>query len=70
MLGRYARAVESKAFFWIRGELGLEQYLFKGDLGRIGGETETFSIDGPQDSEIVRRLERIIQETVPRVSRG
>lgn len=68
MLGRYARAVESKAFFWIRGELGLGQYLSKGDLGRIGGETETFSMEGPEDSEIVRRLEWIIQETVPKAS--
>lgn len=63
MVGRLARAVESQAFRWIRGELELPQAVSRGGLGRIGGETETFPIDGPRDDEIVEYLERLAKET-------
>ena len=68
MSGTLARLVESQAFSWIRGELGLSQFLGRGDIGRMGGATETFTIDGPADLEIVRRLDMIIEKTVPSAS--
>lgn len=57
VVGRLARAVESQTLAWIRGELSLPQYLTAEDMGRNGGETETFSANGPSDAEVREFIE-------------
>lgn len=60
MLGSQARVVETAAFRWIRKDLLLPQTLTRKEMGRHGGETETFSIDGPSDGDVVRKVQGII----------
>jgi hypothetical protein len=66
MIGSEARAVETEAFRWIRKELVLPQTLGRQEMGRVGGETETFSIDGPSDGDVIRRIQAIV-ETLDKV---
>ena len=61
MVGKLARSVEAQAFAWIRGDLLLPQFLTAEDMGRNGGETETFSGEGPSDSEITEYLDRCVR---------
>jgi hypothetical protein len=44
---------------WIRRELGLPVQLTKGDMGGIGGETETFPSFGPSNSEVIERIDAL-----------
>lgn len=67
MEGRTARAIESLALAWIRGELRLPQYLGRQDMRRTGGETETFSSDGPSDREVIRKIEEFIDSHGKRI---
>ncbi len=41
---------------WIRDELQMPIYLLKKDMRGIGGETETFSMDGPSNALITERI--------------
>lgn len=61
MVGKLARSVEAQAFAWIRGDLLLPQFLIAEDMGGNGGETETFSGEGPSDSEITEYLDRCVR---------
>jgi len=60
MQGVVARAIEALALDWIRNDLGLPRYLEREDVGRRGGETETFSGDGPSDLLVVSKIEELI----------
>ena len=48
---------ETRIFQWIRKELGLPQYLGKSDMGRMGGNSETFSGEGISDGEVKKKIE-------------
>lgn len=61
MAGRLARSVEAQAFAWIRGDLSLPQFLTAEDMGRNGGATETFSGEGPSDSEVTDYIEKCVR---------
>lgn len=64
MVGKLARSVEAQAFAWIRGDLSLPQFLNADDMGRNGGETETFSGEGPSDSEVADYIEGLVREVI------
>lgn len=65
--GDRVKRAESAVLDWIRKTLGLGQYLTKKDMGAGGGQTETFSIDGPSDAEVVLKIlqefEKAVDET-------
>lgn len=58
--GVKARAIEKDFFIWLRKEAGLPAYLGSEDMHPFGGATETFSIDGPSNYEIEKKIEEII----------
>lgn len=62
MRGDRARVIERLVFDWIRSDLGLTQYLLRKQMGRKGGETETFTLEGPSNQEVIEYIERCIQE--------
>lgn len=64
MRGEAARTVERLVFDWIRRELGLPQFLERKQMGRRGGETETFSLEGPSNEEVIEFVERHIGEVI------
>lgn len=61
MVGSEARAVETEAFMWIRKELVLPQFLSHREIGRAGGATETFSMEGPSDEEVKLKIQAIVE---------
>jgi Probable Zinc-ribbon domain len=54
---REIRLLESILLGWIRIDLGLPAYLNSKQMGRRGGWTETFSLEGPSNAEVMRRIE-------------
>lgn len=60
MNGAEARTIESEIFKWIRTELVLPQFLTRQEMGRAGGETETFSTEGPSDADVARKIQAIV----------
>jgi len=55
--GAIARTIETAILKdWIRLELQMPQFLCSEDMGRLGGETETFSIEGPSNSLIIDQI--------------
>lgn len=54
--GSKIRQAEIDVLDWIRNELGLGQFLTGKEMGSGGGHTETFSIEGPSDSEIRKKI--------------
>ena len=63
LFGALAREAETAGLRWIREELGLPQFLRREDMGRRGGETETFSAEAITDEEVINKLESIIRES-------
>ncbi len=61
MVGDLARRVEAEILNWIRKDLGLPQFLTREEMGRLAGETETFSIDGPSNEDIVTKVESVLR---------
>lgn len=60
MRGSVARTVEALALDSIRNDLGLPRHLSRKDVGRRGGETETFSGEGPSDLIVVNMIQDLI----------
>jgi hypothetical protein len=58
--GAIILAAETQLFRWIRAELSLPAFLGKSEMGRMGGNTETFSGEGVSDREIIERIERTL----------
>lgn len=54
--GYLIKKVEAEVLHWIRKTLGLAQLLTRDEMGSGGGQTETFSIDGPSDTEVIERI--------------
>ena len=60
--GKQVLELEQQAFAWLRGELGLGVALSRLEMGSAGGETETFTLEGPSNQEVIDYIERCIQE--------
>jgi hypothetical protein len=54
--GSLIQAIEKEVLNWIRVDKGLPIYLTAKEMGRQGGWTETFSLEGPSNAEIVKRI--------------
>jgi hypothetical protein len=54
--GSLIQAIEKEVLNWIRVDKGLPIYLTAKEMGRQGGWTETFSLEGPSNTEIVKRI--------------
>jgi hypothetical protein len=60
--GYLMREVERHVLSWIRNDLGLPAYLSESDMRRLGGWSETFTIDGPSDGEIWFKVQKTFDE--------
>jgi hypothetical protein len=56
-LGAEFREIEKALMTWLRRDLGLKPHLGKTEMRRTGGWTETFSMEGPSDAEVIARIE-------------
>ena len=54
--GYKIRQAELAVLDWIRNTLGLGQYLSREEMGSGGGHTETFSLEGPTDNQVMRKI--------------
>jgi hypothetical protein len=55
--GELVRRVESAVIRWLRVEHALPQHLGRDEMRLTGGWTETFSMEGPSDAEVIARIE-------------
>jgi hypothetical protein len=46
---------------WIRREFQLKQFLEKNEMAGLNGHTETFSLDGPSNVEIVAKADLLFR---------
>jgi hypothetical protein len=53
--------IETNTLRWIRNDLGLRPFLGTKEMGRFGGGSETFSLDGISNSAIKMKIEKIIE---------
>jgi len=60
--GGLIHAIESSILAWIRKDLGLPAHLGPREMGQRKGWSETFSADGPSDSEVIDRITSTIAE--------
>jgi hypothetical protein len=59
--GHVVASVERTVLNWIRKELLLPAFLGRSEMSTTGGWTETFSIDGPDDLTILKKIETTFQ---------
>lgn len=57
--------LETQVLRWIRKELGLPPFLGPQEIGNIGGASETFSAEGPADSEVWEKVMQIYENLDP-----
>jgi len=60
--GNSVRAVETAFFRWIRKDIGLSQFLGKEEMGVFAGASETFSMEGPSDFEVLAKLKQLVNK--------
>ena len=48
--------LEKQVLSWLREDNNMPQYLAKGDLGHLSGESETFSMDGISNEAIIEKI--------------
>lgn len=56
-IGTEILQLETQVLRWIRKDLGLPPYLGVQELGAMGGWSETFSIEGVSNAEVIRKIE-------------
>jgi hypothetical protein len=61
--GHLIRALETRIKIAIRKEFGLPKFLSEIDMGRAGGASETFSIEGVSNEELIQRV-NVLLETI------
>lgn len=61
-IGYSAREIEREFFRWLRIELGMAPYLDSVDIGKPGGWTETFAMDGVSDVEIISKVDLLVRK--------
>lgn len=57
--GYLAREHEAALQKWLKEELGLASVLRRSEMGRLGGQTETFSRSGVKKSAVLRKFRKI-----------
>lgn len=60
--GAPVRRLETKMLQWLRLDLEMPAYLGREEMGRKGGWTETFSIEGPSDDLVKKQIETFWKE--------
>jgi len=60
--GSKVQNLETLMLRWIRKELGLPAFLGRKEMGKNGGHSETFSLDGPTDEQVFEKIEITIEE--------
>ena len=55
--GQLVATVEKAIFRWLRHELAMPIFLGREEMWRTRGWTETFSLEGPSDAEVIARIE-------------
>ncbi|MDH6240210.1 zinc-ribbon domain-containing protein, partial [Aurantimicrobium minutum] len=60
--GQVIRDLETTLLRWLRKELQLPVYLGKEEMGRAGGQSETFTMDGPNDNEVIMKIEGVLSK--------
>lgn len=60
--GANVLGAETLIFRWIRKELELPEYLGKAEMGRMGGNSETFSGEGVSDEEVIKKIESTLAD--------
>ncbi len=63
--GYLMREVERQILSWIRADLGLPAYLTEMDMRRLGGWSETFTMEGPSDNEVWLKVQTTFNELRP-----
>ena len=58
--GLLIRDLETHILRWLRKELQLPPYLGKSEMGKAGGQSETFTMDGPSDYEVIQKIEKTL----------
>lgn len=58
--GSIILAAETQLLRWLRKDLQLPAFLGKSEMGRMGGNSETFSGEGVSDSEVLTKIEDVI----------
>ena len=57
--GSLAREHEAALQKWLKEELGLSSVLRRSEMGRLGGQTETFSRSAVKKSAVLRKFRTI-----------
>ena len=60
--GNLVRSVETAFFRWLRKDVGLPQFLGKAEMGVFAGASETFSMEGPTNFDVVAKLKAIVSD--------
>jgi hypothetical protein len=63
--GYLMREIERQTLSWIRVDLGLSAYLTEQDMRRLGGWSETFTMEGPSDNEVWLKVQSTFKELRP-----
>jgi hypothetical protein len=58
--GQVIRDLETTMLRWLRKDLKMPAYLGKAEMGRAGGFSETFSMEGPSDYEVMQKVEETL----------
>ena len=61
--GAVVREIESAILNWVRKDCGLPPYLGRKEMGNVGGWSETFSSEGPRNSQVVAKIQELIEKT-------
>jgi hypothetical protein len=60
--GLHILNLETMTLRWIRKDIGLPPYLGKEEMGRPGGWSETFSMEGVANLDVIRKVAELEQE--------
>jgi hypothetical protein len=59
--GQLVRDLETQVLRWLRKDVGLPPYLGKEEMGAAGGHTETFSLEGVSNREVLTKIRGVLK---------
>lgn len=59
--GEVVRNVEAALLVWLRLDCGLPQFLHRDDMPHSGGATETFSMEGPSNVQVIQKIDELFE---------
>ena len=59
--GQLVRDLETQVLRWLRKDVGLPPYLGKEEMGAAGGHTETFSMEGVSNREVLTKIRGVLK---------